>query len=206
MLHWTWPAPPHTVPLAACSISSPCPGAILSPYTTSCLRLPGRWAGRDGSGSASVKSTVAGATEALAPSSTLTGNGLPAATTSGSPGNTMLWGIGSGFPTGWSEGLGHTTWKQGLKTQWGDLGQWETGQQKELEDQFLALPSRDRLLWGTVVPKTCLQDNVSHRAASCAFLRSYRQRSNRLLCLRFASPIPSLLLFWNCSFSQSPPT
>ena len=61
----------------------------------------------------------------LSTRSTLTGNGLPAATTSGSPGSTMLWGIGSGFPTGWPEGLGHTTWEQGLKTQLGDLGQWE---------------------------------------------------------------------------------
>lgn len=67
-------------------------------------------------------------------------------------------GVGCGFPTGWPEGLSHTNWKQRLKAQGGDLGQWETGDQKDMEDTFLAFPPCDRLLWHRAVSKTCLQE------------------------------------------------
>lgn len=147
-----WLLAPYTVPALGPSCLPKPPAVSISPGEK------GLW-GRKGSGMASVVNMCSSSSGAPVP---LTDVEISAPSTSGWPWSTTLWGMGPGFPTSWPEGLRHTTGNTPFKPNGVTLVN-ERQDTRSSWKTIPAFPSHDGLLWGTVVPKTYLQDNISHR-------------------------------------------
>lgn len=161
---------------------------------------PSPW-GRKGSGTASVVNMCSSSSGAPVP---LTDAETSAPSTSGRPWSTTLWGMGPGLPTSWPEGLRHTTGNTPFKPNGVTLVN-ERQDTRSSWKTIPAFPSHDGLLWGTVVPKTCLQDNISQGEIN---VRSWEAKGSLITGYRVCvSCLPYVLTiaFWNCTSSQRPP-
>ena len=180
----------NCLPLPHCS--SGCLLHIQSCPGPSCLPKPPAVSislGEKGSDTASVVNMCSSSSGALVP---LTDVETPALTTSGPPRSTIPWGMGPGFPTGWPGAAPHNLETPHLRP-WGDLGQWETGHERQLEDDpCLSCPWRTAVRYSGA--KALSAGQYKPRRNQWVLLRGKGQPGTRLSCVCCACLMSSLLL------------